>query len=177
MAETTVLLHLDKIERTVDSAGNLGNIDIEGELLVKEMEHLVFAVAVHEVNTSADISVIALGKKFDTKLVAARGDAVDGRIVSTLHGAVLGASLAISANGGVPGSASVAIRIALGAVEPSPVGIEGDGSIALSLASRASALLPGETGVRLCLESTHLLSESNCESGQENKGDLVEHGK
>ena len=74
----TVGVHLDEVERAVETAGELGHVDVEGELLVEEVEHLVPRVGgVHEVDTRADVlRVRAVGHEPERKLVAACGDTV-----------------------------------------------------------------------------------------------------
>lgn len=41
---TTIGIHLYKVKSTVKTAGKLGDIDVEGELLVLGLEHLVSGV-------------------------------------------------------------------------------------------------------------------------------------
>jgi hypothetical protein len=43
-ADTTVSCHLDEVKSTVEATGELGDIDVEGELLAHEVEHLVLGV-------------------------------------------------------------------------------------------------------------------------------------
>ena len=74
----TVGVHLDEVESAVQAAGELRHVDVESELLVLEVEHLVLGVGrVQEVHTRADVGrVRAVGHELERKRVAARGDTV-----------------------------------------------------------------------------------------------------
>ena len=54
-AEPAVGLHLDKVEGAVEAAGELGHVDVEGELLVLQLEHAVGAVVFEEVRAGTDV--------------------------------------------------------------------------------------------------------------------------
>jgi hypothetical protein len=41
LRETTISVHLDEVESTVETARKLGDVDIKGELAVEQVEHLV----------------------------------------------------------------------------------------------------------------------------------------
>ncbi len=50
-AEPAVGVHLDEVQRAVEAAGELRHVDVERELLVLQLEHLVLGVRrVHEVH-------------------------------------------------------------------------------------------------------------------------------
>ena len=76
--DTAVGVHLDEVESTVQTTGELRHVDVEGELLVLEVENLVLLVArVHEVDTGTNVGrVWAVGDELQGELVAAGGDAV-----------------------------------------------------------------------------------------------------
>ena len=75
---SAVCVHLDEVERAVETAWELRHVDVEGELLVLELEQLVRAIVViEEVNTGTDVrGVRAVSHEFQRELVAARGDTV-----------------------------------------------------------------------------------------------------
>ncbi len=83
-AGATVLVHLDEVERTVETAGEARHVDVEGELLVLQVECLVGAVILgEEVDTRTNVRrVRALGHELETEGIAARRDTV-GTLKST----------------------------------------------------------------------------------------------
>jgi hypothetical protein len=77
LVDTTVGGHLDEVESTVQTARQLGGIDVESELLADEVEHLVLGVALHEVGTRTDVAAgRTLGNKLEGQSIAAGGDTV-----------------------------------------------------------------------------------------------------
>jgi hypothetical protein len=77
LVDTTVGGHLDEVESTVQTARQLGGIDVEGELLADEVEHLVLGVALHEVGTRTDVAAGGtLGNELEGQSIAASGDTV-----------------------------------------------------------------------------------------------------
>jgi hypothetical protein len=77
LAEATVGGHLDEVQGTVQTARQLGGVDIEGELLADEVEHLVLGVGLHQVGTGPNVGAAgALGNELQGQSVAARGDTV-----------------------------------------------------------------------------------------------------
>ena len=74
----TVLVHLHEVEGTVQAARKRRHVDVEGELLVLEVEHLVGGVVVgEEVHAGTDIrSGRSLGHKLHRERVPAGGDTV-----------------------------------------------------------------------------------------------------
>ena len=77
-AHPAVSVHLDEVERAVEAAGELGHVDVESELLVLELEHLVLGIGrVHEVHARADVRrVRAVGDELERERVPARRNAV-----------------------------------------------------------------------------------------------------
>ena len=77
-AGATVLVHLDEVERAVETTWERRHVDVEGELLVLELEQLVRAIVlIEEVNTGTDVrGVRAVSHEFQRELVAARRDTV-----------------------------------------------------------------------------------------------------
>jgi hypothetical protein len=144
---STILVHLDEVESTIEATRKLGDIDVKGELLVKEVEHLVVVVVLHEVDTGADVGALALGDELQGESVAAGGDTIGRLVVTAFQGTLRSAGRSVGADSGVPGVATVAVGVAVSDVNPSPVGVEGDRGAALGRAATASALLPGKLGV------------------------------
>ena len=101
----TIGVHGGEVESTVETAGELGHVDIEGELLVKELEHLVGAVVLHQEKTGTDVGA---GLEAQRQRVAVSLNTVGTRVVSTIQGTVLGASLVVGAESGIPCISSVA---------------------------------------------------------------------
>jgi len=77
LVHATISGHLDEVQSTVQTARQLGNIDVEGELLADKVEHLVLGVGLHQVGTGTDVvTVRALGDELQGQGIAARGDTV-----------------------------------------------------------------------------------------------------
>jgi hypothetical protein len=77
LAKATIGGHLYEVESTVETARQLGNIDIDGELLADEVEHLVLCVALHEVGTRSNVgAVLILLDELQAQSIAAGGDTV-----------------------------------------------------------------------------------------------------
>jgi hypothetical protein len=77
LSNTTIGGHLDEVESAVETTGQLRDIDVEGELLTDEVEHLVLCVALHKVCTRTNVGgVRALGDEFDAQRIAAGSDTV-----------------------------------------------------------------------------------------------------
>jgi len=144
------LTYGDEVEGTVETAADVGNIDIKGELVTEEVEHLVLGVVLHEVDTRTDVgTILVLGDEFEVEAVAAGRDTVGGSVVGTLKTALRSASGAGRADGTVPRVAVVAVGGAGDGVSPSPVGVDDDGAGNVGAAAASGALLPGEAGVGL----------------------------
>ena len=87
---TTISVHLNEVHSTVQTTGQLGHVNVEGELLVEKVEHLVPLVGVHEVDTRANVLAVRVaGDELQSESIAAGGDTVGGRVLSTLKLAVL----------------------------------------------------------------------------------------
>ena len=74
----TVSVHLDEVEGAVETTGEVRHVDVEGELLVLQVEHLVGGVILREeVDTRPDVlRVWALGHELEAECVSTRGDTV-----------------------------------------------------------------------------------------------------
>jgi hypothetical protein len=55
LGETTIGVHLDEIKGAIETAGQTGYIDVEGELLVLKIEHLIAGVVGHKIHARANI--------------------------------------------------------------------------------------------------------------------------
>lgn len=55
LVESTVMWHLGEVESSVDTAWQLRNIDVEGELSVNEFEHLILVITTHEIVSRSDV--------------------------------------------------------------------------------------------------------------------------
>ena len=74
-----VLRHLDKVEGTIDATRQFGDVDIDSELLVDELKHLVgLLIGAHHVKTAANVGcVTTLGEEVELKIVTVRADSID----------------------------------------------------------------------------------------------------
>lgn len=77
LVDATVGSHLSEVESTVQTARKVRNINIEGELLVDEIEHLVLGVGLHEVSTGSDVAgVLALGNELQGQSIVGGSDTI-----------------------------------------------------------------------------------------------------
>jgi hypothetical protein len=156
LGQTTIGIHLGEVDGTVETAAEVGDIDIKSELLVLELEHLVGGVAGKEVHARTDVGA---GLEFEGQGVTRGSDTIGTRVVGTIQGTVGSTSLTVGAEGAIPSVTGVAVGIAGGRVQPTPVGVEHDRA-SLRSATRRSALGPAKGGVGLGLLGTDLLSGS-----------------
>jgi hypothetical protein len=147
--QSTILRHFTEVKRTVQSTRKLGNINIKCELLVHELEHLVFGLTTcrHQVCSGTNVGVIALGDKVELQRVTRCGNTVCSGVVSTLQHAVGSASFSIRADSFVPRVSGVAVGVSGLVVKPSPVGVNDDG-LSRSLTSACGTLTNGKS--RMC---------------------------
>lgn len=168
---TTISSHLDKVHGTIETAGELGDVDVEGELLVIGLEHLVSNIGgVHQIDTGADVRAGALGDELVGERVTAGGDTVHTGVVSTLDGAVLGTSNGVGTLGVVPFAAGVAVGGSGDGMQPAPVGIKHDRGLLGSTSTGSGALSPCELGMDLGGEGTNLLGRGDEEEGERDEG-------
>lgn len=77
LVKTTISCHLNEVESTVQTARKVRNINVEGELLVDEVEHLVLGVGLHEVGSGTNVGrVLALCNKLEGQGIVGGGDTV-----------------------------------------------------------------------------------------------------
>ena len=114
---TSISLHLDKVERAVEPAVQIGGVDGEGELLVEELEHpVVVARLVEEEDAGSHVPAeLSVGDKRHAELVVAVGGDAVGALpllfAEVLDGAVGGARVHVGADGRVPQVAGVAVDV------------------------------------------------------------------
>lgn len=166
----------DEVESTVETAANVGDIDVEGELVAEEVEHLVLGLGLHEVDTRTDVgAVLVLGDELEVEAVAAGLDTVGGAVVSAVNAALGSAGEAAGADGSVPLVAIVAVLGAGDGVGPSPVGVNGDGTGDVGARATGGALLPAEAGLGLGGQGASLLGADGAQDHGESGKLLEEH--
>ena len=172
---TTVLVHLREVDGAVETARKVRHVDVEGEFLVLEVPGSVLRLAVHQVDTRADVGRAAgVGDEVKLERRSASRDTVCALVVSTVESAVSSASHVIGAERRVPGVAGVAVGVAANIVDPAPVRVEDD----LTLDSRAAggrALRPLEGRVRLGRLCAGLLGGDGGEVDESGEGGSAEH--
>ena len=163
----TVEGHLGEVQGAVETAGELRDVDVEGELHVEGVEVLVGGVGGHEVQTRADVlAVRVVGDELEGQSIAAGSDTIGTGVVGAIQGAVGDTCRRIGAECRVPGVSRVAVGVAGGGVDPAPVGIEHDLSVLSGAAASLGALLPGEGGVDLSCVRADLLGRDEGKSGE-----------
>jgi hypothetical protein len=153
----TISFHLGEVDGTVETASEVGHVNVESELLVLELEQLIGRVVCHEVDTRADVRA---SLELESQGITRGGDTVGARVVSTIESAVLSAGNTIGAEGSIERGTGVAVGITGGGVEPAPVRVEGDRTSLGSAATRLGALLPAERRVVLSGLSADLLGSN-----------------
>lgn len=138
----TVGVHGDEVQSPVETTRQVRGVDIEGELLAQQLEHLIGAVVLHQIETRSDVFLRRLGDKFQAQRVAAGCDAICGLIVCAFQRAGRSASHIVRANGFVPFVASVVAGVAIDGVNPTPVGINDDLAILFGATPTAGTFLP-----------------------------------
>jgi hypothetical protein len=129
----------------------------------------------HEVNARTDVLLLALGNEFESEGVATGGDAIGARVISTIECAILGTGLAIRAKACIPGIAGVAVGVTTSGMQPTPVGVEDNGTTALDCAAATGALRPLQLGMIFGLLGTDLLAESSDDERERYKSMFWEH--
>ena len=168
----TVSVHLNEVEGAIETTGQVRHVDVEGELLVLQLEHLVGGLVRHQVDTRADI---AARDKLERERVTAGCDTVGARVVCAVEGTVLRTSGGVGADARVPRIAGVAVGVAASGVQPTPVGVENDGSAQGLASAGRRALLRGQLRVVLGGLSSSLLSVCDGEQGESDEGGGAEH--
>jgi len=178
LRHTAVGVHGDEIQSTVKTARQLGHVDVEGELLVAQIEHLVFRVGgVHEIDTGTDVlGVGAVGNELQSEGVSGGGNTIGAAVVCAVKSTVGSACLTVGAERRVPFVAGVAVGEVLCGVEPTPVGIEDDGALLGCAATSRATFLPAELRVTFSRIIADLLADGpSGEESERDKSCLWEH--
>lgn len=109
LGQSTVSIHLREVQRAVETAGKVGDIDVKGKLPVQGLEEMVLGGRVQEVQTGADVGVGSLRDEIDLERVARGGNTVSARVISTIESAVRSSGTGGRSNRRVPGVAGVAV--------------------------------------------------------------------
>ena len=173
LGHATVGVHGDKVQSAVETAGEVGDVDIKGELLVQQLKHLVGGVVLHHVQTRANVLLLAGGDEVEAEGVAAGSHTISGLVAGTLEGAVGCARRIVRADGLVPGVAGVAVGVVADFVHPTPVGIDDHLAVVGGAAAASSAALPGHGRMHFRLGSTDLLSLTRAQKGGQDECGLV----
>lgn len=173
LGHATVGVHGDKVQSTVETAGEVGDIDIEGELLVQQLKHLVGRVVLHHVQTRANVLLLAGGDEVEAEGIAAGGHTIGGFVVGTLKGAVGCAGRIVRADSRVPGVAGVAVGVVADFVHPTPVRVDDHLAVVGGAAAASRAALPGHGRMHFRLGSTDLLSLARAQKGGQDERGLV----
>ena len=88
-SHTTIGVHLDEVESAVETARKLGHVNVECELLVLQVEHVVGRFILKKVDTRADVGVRARGDELEREGAATCGDTVGSLVVRTIDSTVL----------------------------------------------------------------------------------------
>ena len=158
LGHATILFHGDKVKSAIEAARKTGNVNIEGELVVLEHEHLVLVVRVHEVGAATNVTGVGTFRDQSQGERRLRSNnAVSFLVRGTFNSAVLGAGGDVGAYGSVPLVTIVAVFAII--VQPAPVRINhhlvGSGGAAGSRAGRR-----GEGRVGLLLLGASLVTNS-----------------
>ena len=170
---SSVGIHLGEVESSVDSAGKIAHVDIEGELVVFQGKGLVSVVIRHEINSASNVGTSALGDELESQSVVGSGDTVSLSVFGTLKSAVAGAGDWVWAKSLVPGVASVAIGVTRLVVKPSPVGIENDFGVLGCADAARGASLHCHRWMDFWLGGTDLLAADSGQQRERGKGESV----
>jgi hypothetical protein len=71
----SILLHLHKVQRSIESTGKIGDINIERELLVEQLEHIVVGLrAIQQHRSGSDVLRVGPLKKQSGKCLIFKDD-------------------------------------------------------------------------------------------------------
>ncbi len=120
----TILVHLDKVDSAIETARKLGDVDIEGNLLVLHVEHLIVVGVFHEVDTGSNVLRLRLRNELESKSVPASSNTVGASVICAVEGAVGSTGSGVRAGRLVPRISGVAVSVTGGRVKPTPVGVQ-----------------------------------------------------
>ena len=150
LATATIALHLGEVEGAVHAAHQRRHVDVERELLVEQLQHLVvLAVLGEEVHAwRHGLGCVAVAKVLVQGHTAALGlHAVVGIVGDALDDAIGGAGLLIRAEVRVRAAASRAGGLAALLVDPVRCGVDDDRRVLLDAAVAIATLPCREFGV------------------------------
>jgi hypothetical protein len=75
-SHTTICGHLREVEGTIETTWQIGDINIEGELLIQKLKQVIFGAGVQKVDTGTNVGLGALGDEIDLERVARGGNTV-----------------------------------------------------------------------------------------------------
>lgn len=154
LGHAAVSVHGNKVQSAVQSAREIGDIDVKGEFPVQELEDLIGLVVLQQVETRSNVRP---GDKIEPQLAAGRSHAVGALVIRAVQRTILGAGDVVRAVRWVPGVARVAVGVAPDIVHPTPVRIKNDRTVLGCAAPRSGALLPCQGRVVLRSRRASLL--------------------
>jgi hypothetical protein len=113
LLQATVCIHGDEVERPIEAAGEVRQVNIEGELEVgSQLEHLISSVILHQVGTRSNVRRVGpLGNKLQLERISAGCDAVSRLVVGSIKGAVRGALLVVATHCLIPLITGIAVVV------------------------------------------------------------------
>lgn len=108
LSQATIGIHGDKVQSSIESAGQPGSIHVECELLVLQLEYLVGTLVLHQVQTRANVGA---SDEAQSEGIAISGRTVCAGVVSAVQRTVSGASLVIGAESRIPLSSNKSINV------------------------------------------------------------------
>ena len=99
LGHATIGVHGNEVQSSVQSTSKVGNINIKGELVVQELEELVSALILHEIQTGSDVRS---SDESDSELIVGCSHTVCCLVIGAVQGAVGSASNIIGAKRRVP---------------------------------------------------------------------------
>ena len=99
LGHSTIRIHSAKVQGAVQTTRKLRYIHIKSELGVGQVEHLVRAVILHQIQTRSDIGVLDEGQ---CQSASIGGDTVGAFVICTIDSTVLSAGFVIGAEIFVP---------------------------------------------------------------------------
>lgn len=113
-----------KVNSSIKTASDVGDVDVKGELVPEELEHLVVLFVLHEVHAGAHVgAVLMVGDIFQAEGASVRLDAVLCLVINTVEAALFSAGVAVSADALVPLASLVAVGGALNGVPFLPLAL------------------------------------------------------
>lgn len=89
LGHTTVCIHLNKTDSTIEKARKVGHVVIECKLLILHVEHKIVGVIVHEVDTGDNVGVRTLHDEVEAEVITGGRDTIDTAVVRSIESTVL----------------------------------------------------------------------------------------